>query len=61
MIHCASCFYPNSKPDLEFNENGICSACISFENRKKTNWELRKKEFIKIVKNLKKKKTGDND
>tara|TARA_S200000501_G_C20793456_1_gene730627 strand:- start:173 stop:1306 length:1134 start_codon:yes stop_codon:yes gene_type:complete len=61
MIHCASCFYPNSKPDLEFNENGICSACISFENRKKTNWELRKKEFIKIVKNLKKKKTGDYD
>ncbi len=61
MIHCTSCFYPNTKPDLEFNENGICSACISFENRKKTNWELRKKEFIKIVKNLKKKKTGDYD
>ena len=61
MIHCISCFYPNTKPDLEFNEKGICSACISFENRKKINWELKKTEFEKIVKNLKKKRTGDYD
>jgi len=61
MKLCTTCFYPNTKPDLEFDKKGVCSACISFENRKKTNWEEREKEFIKIVTNLKKKRTGDYD
>tara|TARA_B110000238_G_C16127237_1_gene439772 strand:- start:431 stop:1564 length:1134 start_codon:yes stop_codon:yes gene_type:complete len=61
MKLCTTCFYPNTKPDLEFDQKGICSACVSFENRKKTNWEEREKEFIKIVTDLKKKRTGDYD
>ena len=52
MKLCTTCFYPNTKPDLEFDQKGICSACVSFENRKKTNWEEREKEFIKIVTDL---------
>tara|TARA_B100000795_G_C22800351_1_gene441551 strand:+ start:608 stop:1741 length:1134 start_codon:yes stop_codon:yes gene_type:complete len=61
MKLCTTCFYPNTKPDLEFDKKGVCSACVSFENRKKTNWEEREKEFIKIVTDLKKKRTGDYD
>jgi N-acetyl sugar amidotransferase len=61
MIYCKTCFYPNTKPDLEFNKEGICNACVSFENRKKINWKNREKDFLKIIKIIKKKKTSDYD
>lgn len=61
MKRCINCFYPNTKPDLEFDKMGVCSACTSFKNRQKVNWKEREKEFIKIVKNLKKKRTADYD
>lgn len=61
MKYCNNCFYPDIKPDLEFNKNGICAACISFDNRKKINWKEREKEFVKIVKDIKKKRSGDYD
>jgi len=61
MKYCINCFYPDTKPDLEFDKGGVCSSCASFENRQKINWKEREKEFVKIVKDLKKRKTGDYD
>ena len=61
MIYCKNCFYPSTKPDLEFNKDGICNACVSFANRKKINWEKREKDFRKIVSVVKKKRIGDYD
>ena len=61
MKYCINCFYPETKPDIEFNDKGVCSACISFDNRNKINWDLREKEFVKIVKKLKKNKNGNYD
>lgn len=49
MKYCKCCLYPETKPDLWFNEDGICSACISFENRKNINWKAKQKEFIDII------------
>ena len=40
---------PNTKPDLHFDEKGICSACNFFQNRKTTNWSKRKVELEKII------------
>ena len=54
MIYCKTCFYPSTKPDLEF-EDGICNACISFTNREKINWKRREKDFEKIGNFVKKK------
>ena len=61
MNFCKSCFYPNSKPSLEFNNDGICSACISFEERKNINWKEREKKFLEIIEFIKKSKTSDYD
>ncbi|PML46211.1 flagellin modification protein, PseA [Vibrio sp. 10N.261.52.A1] len=41
--------YPETKPDLWFNEEGKCSACINFEERKEIDWEERKNEFEAIT------------
>ena len=39
---------PHTKPDLFFDEEGVCSACRFYEERKLINWESRRKELEKI-------------
>ena len=47
---CSNCLYPDTKPDLWFDENGVCSACNSFLNRTKISWSQRDEEFKNIMK-----------
>ncbi|WP_323835302.1 N-acetyl sugar amidotransferase [Photorhabdus africana] len=47
--YCNTCMYPETKPDIWFNDEGKCSACINYESRSEINWEERKKEFIEIT------------
>jgi len=49
MNFCKRCVYPNTKPDLIINEEGVCNACVSFENRKDIDWRKREKEFRNLV------------
>ena len=35
MKYCKKCLFPEAKPELKFDENGICSACISAEQKEK--------------------------
>jgi N-acetyl sugar amidotransferase len=58
MIYCNECVYPNTKPDLTF-QNGVCNACINFKNRKDIDWNKRKEEFINIFE-LNKSKDNNN-
>jgi N-acetyl sugar amidotransferase len=49
MIFCKHCVMPNTKPDLTFNEEGVCNACSNFENREVVDWEKRKNELQIIL------------
>lgn len=49
MIYCKRCLYPDTKPDLMFNAEGICSACTAFEAREKVDWVQREKEFRELI------------
>jgi N-acetyl sugar amidotransferase len=40
---------PETKPDLFIDEEGICSACRSYERRKEVNWDERGREFQEIL------------
>ena len=48
--YCSSCLYPDTKPDLRFDENGVCSACVAYSDRAKLNWDARRAQFLDIVK-----------
>ncbi|SDB60051.1 N-acetyl sugar amidotransferase [Butyrivibrio sp. INlla16] len=48
MRYCKKCVMPNTRPGISFNEDGICSACQAYENRKNVNWENRWKELESI-------------
>ena len=60
IFYCKRCLYPDTKPHLLFDENGICSACINFDNRSKINWAERKKNFVKLIKDNKKPQAINN-
>lgn len=47
--YCARYLYPETKLDLWFDERGVWSACIDFENRKVVDWEERQYAFIRIT------------
>jgi N-acetyl sugar amidotransferase len=49
LFRCRRCLYPNTKPDLWFDERGICSACIAFEKRELIDWDAKREEFLSLV------------
>ena len=53
MNYCKSCMMPDTKPDLSFDENGICNACNNFKNRDSINWDERQAEFLEIIEEYK--------
>ena len=52
MTFCNVCFLPSTKPDMYFDENGLCAACIAFRDRKEVDWDLRAKEFNEVIKRI---------
>jgi N-acetyl sugar amidotransferase len=49
MRYCKACLYPDTKPDLDLNIDGICSACVSFARRKSIDWDKRRQEFHEVI------------
>jgi N-acetyl sugar amidotransferase len=49
LKRCTRCLYPDSKPDLHFDEAGVCSACRAYEKRKLTDWGARELELVRIL------------
>ena len=43
--YCKNCVMPNTRPGITFNEEGICSACQTYEKRKTIDWDKRYKEL----------------
>ncbi len=59
MKYCTSCVMPETKPDLFFDEKGVCDACHSAQLKAKINWRDREKEFEKLVEKFRS-KSGNN-
>lgn len=57
--YCINCLFPETKPDLEFDNKGVCSACNYFNDRPKIDWDKRHQELLKIVEKHKN-KSGSN-
>lgn len=45
MKYCKRCVMPDTRPGITFNEEGICSACQSYEHRKNVDWDQRRREL----------------
>ena len=40
---------PATKPDLHFNEAGVCNACTNFFERKSIDWKQRERELVELL------------
>ncbi|CDB75738.1 N-acetyl sugar amidotransferase [Clostridium sp. CAG:265] len=47
--YCKRCVMPNTKPNLSFDEEGICNACRNYEKRDAVDWNKRKEELMSIL------------
>ena len=55
MEYCKRCLMPITKPDLSFDEEGVCSACRNHEFKKDIDWNSRENELQKILERYKNK------
>ncbi len=56
LRYCNTCLFPETKPDLFFNEEGVCSACQGAKNKNDNiDWVQREKDFYTIIDKYKKK------
>lgn len=58
MNTCKKCLYPDTKPDLTFDAEGVCSACNNYQERKNIDWNLQKTGFLDIVERFRSKSTN---
>ncbi len=59
LNYCTKCVMPSTKPDLMFDDDGVCNACRNYENRKAIDWDARKAELA-IILDKYKNKIGSN-
>ena len=53
--YCKNCLFPETKPDLFFNDEGVCSACVGSEVKDVSiDWEQREKDFFQVIERYKK-------
>ena len=45
MKFCVKCVMPDTRPGISFNDQGVCSACQSYDNRKNIDYDKRFKEL----------------
>lgn len=61
LTYCTKCVMPNTKPDLFFDEQGVCDACRSSEKKNAINWDERKKEFEQLIEKFRDSSGGNYD
>ena len=61
MKYCKKCLYPDTKPQLEFNNQGVCSACTNFDNKLNIDWRQKQVELEQILKKFSSKNENNYD
>ncbi len=63
--YCKRCLFPETKPDLYFDDDGVCDACRSAERKHgfeaAVDWDARAAEFQKVIADAKSRAGGGYD
>lgn len=49
MKYCNKCLQPDTRPNIKFDEKGVCPACNHAESLKRVNWKQRRSELEEIA------------
>lgn len=61
MRYCTKCLFPDTKPDLGFDTNGVCDACLAQVEKEKIDWSGRRKKLEEIINLYKNNKSSKYD
>ena len=58
MKYCRKCILPDTRPNLEIMEDGVCNACHSWSEKETIiDWKSRHKDLLALIGGVKKKST----
>ena len=60
MKYCIKCLFPDTKPGLTMDENGVCDACRTSKLKEQIDWDKRREELKNIL-NKYKSRDGNYD
>tara|TARA_Y100001949_G_scaffold168379_1_gene167068 strand:- start:506 stop:1645 length:1140 start_codon:yes stop_codon:yes gene_type:complete len=60
MKYCIKCLFPDTKPGLTMDENGVCDACRTAKLKEQIDWDKRREELKNIL-NKYKSRDGNYD
>jgi len=58
MTYCKRCITPASRPNITFNSDGICNACLSHDSRIEIDWAARADAFREVVRHARSRASG---
>lgn len=58
MKYCQKCIIPDTRPNIEFNETGICNACMAHSTKKEIDWVQREQAFREVIEQAKSRSQG---
>ena len=47
--YCARCLTPDTRPRIEFDEEGVCNACRYAELKERIDWDARREELLELI------------
>jgi N-acetyl sugar amidotransferase len=47
--YCKTCLMPDTRPRIEFDDEGVCNACHTAEKKNHIDWDARRQEFLDLV------------
>ncbi len=50
--YCSKCLMPDTRPRVQFDETGVCNACLNAERKSEIDWTARRQEFQDYVERL---------
>ena len=59
--YCRRCLFPETKPDLSIDEEGVCDACRFAERKEEIDWDSREHELIEILERYRSKDGSNYD
>ena len=45
IAYCKTCLMPNTRPRIEFDDDGVCNACHTAARKASIDWDARRAEY----------------
>lgn len=58
MKYCVRCITPSTRPNIQFDQNGVCNACAAHATRPAIDWEQRERIFRQVAQNAQARSKG---